>query len=226
MNSLQLSRNMLRHNVIQPLNVYEQMVGMLETAHGSSNSGIQKLKREHTWRHFGPPLFNYALTALEVFLENFFLENYHKPDGGYYVSKTDFGNDMKGFCKRCGIKKMSRNVSFQRLDDVSTIYKAAFNIKFRDYDKYDLIELQFTKRHLFTHRGGLLDEKFIEDYNRFHEKSGDTSKLINPKSVGDIAFIKRSWVRDSVIEIENFINHIASNTALNSDVEKCTSPVS
>ena len=148
-NGLELAKNMLRWNVIQPLNVYEQMTDMMAKVVGENDSGVLKLRDEQTWKHFVPPLMNYAVTALEVFLEHYFLENYVTSNGQVYNSKKELGDDIKEFCTRHKIDKLSKNISFQRMYDVVVLYRAGLKKDIESFPDYELIMLQFAKRHLF-----------------------------------------------------------------------------
>jgi hypothetical protein len=65
----------------------------------------------------------------------------------------------------------------------------------------------FDKRHLFTHRGGLVDRKFLREYNKFH--AADPSKLLSDDAIGKAAFLERQWVRDSVREAKKFVGFVA-----------------
>lgn len=203
---------MVRFHVEQPLNVHHRILGLISRLPGDQTRTLEKLKRPEVWRAFMPPLYNFLMTCLEVFLEQNFLENYRCPDGRTYCSKDEWLADIHAFRdahdwpRGFPLNLKTPRMSFQNLRTTSELYAVALGKPLSTNPRWRLMKLMFAKRHLFTHRGGLVDRKFVDEYNEFHQ--GDGVPLLDESAVGQMAFLERDWVRDSVREVRAFVDAI------------------
>lgn len=201
----------IRRHIQSAINIQHTTVDICRSVAGNANA-VEKLEDERYWRDFMPPLYNYLITAIEVFLEHYFIEVYRKSSGGSYTGKDEWLANMENFkanvtwASEASKKKIQKGFSFQRLDDVDVLYESALGKKLSNYFKYDLIKLMFAKRHLFTHRAGVIDEKFVTIYNQYHGST--SSERLDSSNVGKKAFIERRWLVDSIQEANEFVEHI------------------
>ena len=203
-----LFQKMMRHHVEQPLNVFEQITTLLCTpALLAVSSGARALTQEATWRHFTPPLQVFSVSIMETFIESYFFERYTKADGTHYANKDEWLSGLATFNVRHSSSYNNR-FSFQSLDRANEIYLLGFGKNLLAYPKINLVRLQFHKRHLFAHRSGLIDMKFIQEYNAFH--SNDPSMHIAASMVGKIASLERSWIRDGAKVLSEFADFITT----------------
>jgi hypothetical protein len=199
--------------VEQPLNVYEMIIKITKKV-APNLPAIKKLEQEESWRPFYPPIFNYIISCIEVFLEKNFLERYIKQDGTKYLTIEDWQSDLSNFKAnlRWPSKKVEATItktfSFQRLSLVEVLYSIALGKLFNNYVRYGIIKIMFAKRHLFTHRGGFIDKKFLHDYNTL--QNNNPSMQLSQNDIGKIAYIKKEEVRDSIIEAKAFIDFICN----------------
>jgi len=213
MNAKEYFELMIKAHVEQPLNVYEMIIKITKTA-APNSQGIKKLEQEESWRPFYPPIFNYIISCIEVFLEKHFLEKYIKPDGTKYLTIEDWQSDLPNFManfewpSKKTKEKITKTFSFQRLPSVEVLYSVALGKFFDNYVNYGIIKIMFAKRHLFTHRGGFIDKKFLHDYNAF--QNINPSMQLSRNDIGKIAYLKKEEVRDSIIEAKAFIDFICN----------------
>lgn len=214
MSAKQLFLNMVKSHVEQPLNVQDLTVKIIDKIAPNSHQ-IEILKNQDSWRQFMPPLYNLIITCIEVFLEQYFLEQYRKPNGEKYESRYDWINDINEFKARYTWpnRKIKNNIShtfsFQKLTVVDVLYSLSLNKSISRYSKYDLIKFLFARRHLFTHRGGLIDQKFIDEYNSYHSDN-ENSKILDGQ-FDNIATINRNVLIASIEEAKQFINYTDTN---------------
>ena len=202
---------MLNLHVEQALNVQDLTIEKFSALPGSENAAAV-LRAPEVWRPFMPPLYNFIFTCIEVFLERYFIESYRRPDGRGYCSTEEWITDLPNFKAsiawptKDAEKCITRQFSFQRLPAVDVLYAAALKGPLSAYPKFDLVKLMFDKRHLFTHRGGVIDSKFLEKYNAFHAQ--DPQEMLSSAAVGKSAFLERSWVRDTLSEARAFASFV------------------
>jgi hypothetical protein len=166
-------------------------------------------------RMFAPSFSNFLMSCLELFLEEFFLEKYAKSDGSKYSTVEDWKADASAFAGRHAIslgmttKQATRwveNFSFQRARDLETLYQEALSIDVRSKSDYKTIRLLWLKRHLFTHRAGIFDQKFIDEWNALSEPPNHVSV----GNVGKLAFLELQWVVDAVGHVLKFTKAVAT----------------
>jgi hypothetical protein len=204
---------MLHLHVEQPLNVQDLTIAKFSTMPGSEKAAAV-LATPEVWRPFMPPLYNFIFTCIEVFLERHFIESYRGSAGRVYASTEEWTADFSNFkasitwpnkeAKKC----ITRPFSFQRLPAVDVLYAVALKGPLSAYPKFELVKLMFGKRHLFTHRGGIIDNKFLQKYNDFHAQA--PQEMLPPSSVGKSAFLERSWVRDTLSEARAFVSFVGA----------------
>lgn len=213
MNAKEHFEIMIKKHVEQPLNVYDMLIKFAKLV-APNSQGIKKLEKEEYWRPFMPPLYNYIITCIEVSLEKYFFEQYFKPDGSQYSNYEEWNADFSNFKalftwpNKSAENQIRKPFSFQRLPAVEVLFSVVLNKIFGDYAKYDVIKIMFSKRHLFVHRGGFVDQKFLNEYNAFHKS--DPSQRLSTKDIGKIAYLKKEWVRDSIEEAKAFVDFICN----------------
>ena len=213
MDAKQNFEKMIKIHVKQPLNVYDMLIPFAKSVSPSSQ-GIKILEKEESWRPFMPPLYNYIITCIEVFLERYFLEQYFKPDGSQYSNVEEWNADFSDFKSlftwpnKSAEKQIRKPFSFQRLQAVEVLYSVVLKKILEKYTRYEVIKIMFAKRHLFTHKGGFVDQKFLNEFNAFHKN--DISQQLSTKDIGKVAYLKKEWVRDSVKEAITFVDYICS----------------
>ena len=203
---------MVRTHVEQPLNVHQMLVDLLKKTVGPDAEVVATLSQQGTWMHFMPPLYIFLITCVEVFLEKLFIESYRRPDGRPYRDIEEWRGDIKesfrGLHEWDDMQPIHKKFSFQRLDDVDVLYAGALDVRLSEYPKWNLVKLAFEKRHLFTHRGGLVDTKFLAAHNTFHAKEGDVSQLKSNAAIGKQAYLLPMWLRDSIDEMGQFVDYV------------------
>jgi len=214
MTAKQFFLNIVKSHVEQPLNVQDLFVKIIGKTIPNAPQ-LETLRNQDSWLQFMPPLHNFLITCIEVFLEQYFLEQYRKPNGEKYEDRIEWESDINEFKSRYtwqnrNIKNsINSSFSFQRLTAVDLLYSLTLNKSISRYSKYDLIKLLFSKRHLFTHRGGLIDQKFIDEYNSYHIENEDLQ--IADNQIGKIATINRNVLIASIWESKQFISYIDPN---------------
>ena len=157
-----------------------------------------------------PPIYNYLMTAIEVYLENHFIENFRKVDGTKYSDSEEWLNDFDNFKSQVSwISKDNKNAvrkgfSFQRLESVNILFKNTLGFELASYPRYKTVLIMFQKRHLFTHKAGIIDKKFIDKYNTL-KSNNSPDKLLDYKQLGHQAYIEVPWVYDSIKEAKLFV---------------------
>jgi len=213
MDAKQNFEQMIKIHVEQPLNVYDMLIPFAKSV-APSSKGIKKLEKEESWRFFMPPLYNYIITCIEVFLEKYFFEQYFKPDRSQYSDFEEWNADFSNFKalytwpSKSSEKQIRKPFSFQRLQAVEVLYSVVLNKNLEKYNRYKVIKIMFSKRHLSTHKGGFVDQKFLNEFNAFH--NNDSSQQLSTKDIGKIAYLKKEWIRDSIKESKYFVDYICS----------------
>jgi len=211
MDARQNFNQMIKIHVEQPLNIYDMLIPIAKRVTPFSQ-GVKTLEKEESWRPFMPPLYNYIITCIEVFLEKFFFERYFKPDGSQYSDIDEWNADFTVFKalfawpNKLAERQIKKPFSFQRLQAVAVLYSVVLKKNIEKYRNYGVIKIMFAKRHLFTHKGGFVDQKFLFEFNSFHKN--DPSQQLLSTDIGKVAYLKKEWVRDSVKEAKNFVNYI------------------
>ena len=108
--------------------------------------------------------------------------------------------DWKG-----GHREINRGFSFQKIDKVDLLFDITLNKKISDYPAYWTVKIFLEKRHLFTHRSGLIDAKFIDAYNDLEQ---DPEKILSQEIIGQKMTIDQSIMFDTVTLIKNFVKYI------------------
>ncbi|MEZ4293363.1 MAG: hypothetical protein R3B70_00180 [Polyangiaceae bacterium] len=160
-------------------------------------------------RMFAPPFSNFLMSCFELFLEENFLEKYQKPDGTTYSTADDWRADAVAFGSRHASKlelndnkaaKWVANFKFQRAPDFETLYRIALGIDVVALPEYTTVRLLWLKRHLFTHKAGIIDRKFMSDWNSLCEPAN----RLAPSSIGQLAHLELQWVVDALAELLKF----------------------
>lgn len=206
---------MIRKHVEQPLNVQYQLLSLLPQLPGDNSKAIATLSKPEVWRDFMPPLYNYLMTNLEVFLENYFLETYRCANGRQYITKDEWFDELDSFKQRHAWPtkedrtRIRPGLSFQNLPIVDLLYFVTFGFRLSAYPQWQLIRLMFSKRHLFTHRAGFIDRRYVEAHNFYHLT--DAENRISKHAVGKKAFLEREWLWDSIKEVRAFVKFIVEH---------------
>jgi hypothetical protein len=170
---------------------------------------------EEFGRMFAPSLSNFLMSCLELFLEENFLEKYRKPDGTSYSTADEWRLDAAGFASRfaAGLGMTEKQAtkwvgafSFQRARDLEALYQVVLGIDVRSRPEYPTIRLLWLKRHLFTHRAGLFDQKFVDEWNALSEPVN----RVTAANIGQFAHLDLQWVVDALGEVLKFAKALAT----------------
>jgi hypothetical protein len=201
----------MKYHVIDTMGAYSSLIKL---GKGLSEKFTKRegLTNPESWRPFMPPLFNYIVTCLEVYFENKFLKTYVTISGTRYENIDDWFENLENFRKEIAwISKEDEKLfrgkfSFQRLYSVQRLYLNTFNVDISSYSKYDTIQIMFQKRHMFTHKGGIIDRKFWSIYNTAHTYS--PQHKLPEEAIGKLSFLEYDWVVDSIEESNQFVEWI------------------
>lgn len=204
--------SVLHHHVEATLGVYSTIINIGERI-APGTEWERGLKSPDVWRPLMPPLHNFIVTAIEVYLENYFIKKYRKPDGTQYLDSEEWVNDIKAFkanvvwASKDEENQINKNFSFQRLNAVNLLYQRTFHFEIDSYSDISTIKIIFLKRHLFTHKGGIVDKKFFDSYNQFHQ--ADPGKQLPISNIGMKATIEMDWVIDTIDDAKKFVDWIS-----------------
>ena len=199
-----------------PLTLIEGLPRLVHMAAPNEIEAIAVVSHPEFRRIFAPPLNNFLMSCLEIFLESYFVESYVKPDGTTYVSAEDWKRDHVRFAAQFATafgrsvkdtENWVKKFSFQRLPDLEVLYRVVLSIDVTQFPKYDSIQILWKKRHLFTHRAGVFDQRFIDEFNVFHE--ADPSQHLPASALGTDAFLETIWVVDALGAVKEFVSFIA-----------------
>ena len=98
------------------------------------------------------------------------------------------------------------NKDFQKPRDVSKLYTKAFGNKFRLFDevKFKNLEKIFAIRNVMTHRGGTIDQEFI---NKFENGNKLLDFELNIPKIGERLFLKM----EDILKIIDFVEIIITD---------------
>jgi hypothetical protein len=207
-------RRVMRHVAI-PLTLIEGLPRLVHMAMPNEIGAIAVVSIPEFRRIFAPPLNNYLMSCLEIFLESYFVETYVKPDGSKYASAEDWKRDRARFASQFAMalerpvkdtETWVNRFSFQRPLDLEALYRVVLSIDVTQAPGYDELQILWKKRHLFTHRAGVLDQKFIDAFNT---PQADPSQSIPGDALGTDAFLETTWVVDSLRVVKDFVAFIA-----------------
>lgn len=217
MTAKELFDYIIKRFIEETLGAYTALVSLVETIVPGSEYA-EKISSIEMWRPFLPPVYNYVMTAIEVYLEQLFFENYKKGDGTHYKDSNEWFQDFDNFKSQvqwestndCNL--IQKGFSFQRLDKVNILYKNTFGFRLDEYERYSIIKFMFQKRHLFTHKAGIIDKKYLELHNAHHHNNPE--QIMDESKIGMQAYLEMPWLYASIEEAKNFINWIESQKDL------------
>jgi hypothetical protein len=155
------------------------------------------------------------MSCLELFLEENFLEKYKKLDGSSYLTVEEWKSDAAAFARRFAsglggnenqATKWVKSFSFQRAADLEKLYQVVLGVDVRSTPEYKTIRQLWLKRHLFTHRAGIFDQKFIDEWNAL----SDPANQVTPGNIGKLGFLELQWVVDALAQVKAFAKGIAT----------------
>lgn len=209
----------VQRHVAHPITLVQGLPVLLRIALPGEKDLVRAAEDSRFGRAFSPALSNYLMSCLETFLEDHFVEQYSRGDATKYSSSEQWQADSAAFGRQHAAalgftanaaRQWVRRFSFQRLSDVEELYRAALGIDIAAAPSHPSVAILWKKRHLFTHRAGIIDRRFLDAYNTFHQ--GDTAKQLPPSAIGEQAYIELSWVVDALREVRAFVRYVVQHT--------------
>lgn len=198
-------------------NIFSKLQDQKSTTQFNVTNSIESLKDPTKWRPLMLPLSIMQISIVETFLEKLFIEIINDRYRTQFKTKDEL-------CKNPGTMKLLRlsvqnfnpsklkRMSFQRLGDVNGLYSTFFDFDISSFTDWIALQILFEKRHLFAHRSGMIDERFLRKYNSLQAKIGGTD--IGPEKIGDLAFVEISWVRSAEEVIINFTKYVDQGVSI------------
>lgn len=217
MQARQAFEDRVQWHVEHPLRVARTLPVLLaKAAHHRPEAAAEAASPDYQ-RQLTPPLYVYLMALLEAFLEQFFLDTYSRKHGVIYEAREDWDRDCSRFAaahpelKDYKGKERIR-LSFQNMAQVEHLFRATLDIDLMGYTAIDTVKVMWAKRHLFIHKAGRLDRKFVDAYNEHHRN--DPSRCIPAEAVGSKrAYLEPEWVADSVREAKKFVSWLCEAAA-------------
>src|SRR5206468_1053304 len=98
--------------------------------------------------------------------------------------------------------------TFQNLANVNRLYAGALNAPLDGYGQYALIRLLVARRHVFTHRGGFVDQKYLEQHNTYLATQGSAASMLSQDAIGKLLVVDRPGIRSLAEQFQLFVAYV------------------